>query len=83
MTKPIIYILVKICYKLLYVRMSFKELKVALMKYVRNSLALSDIKVFGHTYMYTCFCGLTHFSPQVFCLAYHKTNVTNLWNKYT
>ena len=46
-TKPIIYVLVKICYKLLYVIQGVENGfgKVA------NFLASADIRVFGRTYL--------------------------------
>ena len=46
MTKPII--VVKICYKLLYVIQVVKKI----FKLISNFLASTDIKVFGHTYLF-------------------------------
>ena len=47
MTKPII--VVKICYKLLYVIQVVKKI------FDTNFLASADIKVFGRTYLQCCF----------------------------
>ena len=63
MTKPII--VVKICYKLLYVIQRFL---------ISNFLASTDIKVFGHTYLFSMLflIGLALFlHPGCFCLGYH------------
>ena len=63
MTKPII--VVKICYKLLYVIEVVKKI---------NFLASTDIKVFGRTYLFAMLLliGLALFlHPGCFCLAYH------------
>ena len=66
MTKPII--VVKICYKLLYVIQVVKRFLIS------NFLASTDIKVFGRTYLFAILLliGLAHFlHPGCFCLAYH------------
>ena len=57
MTKPII--VVKICYKLLYV------IQVVKMIFDNNFLASTDIKVFGRTYLFAMLLliGLTLFKP--------------------
>ena len=69
MTKPII--LVKICYKLLYV---IQVVKKTFDKY--NFLASADIKVFGRTHTYLQYCmlliGLTLFIPRVFLFSYYS-----------
>ena len=61
MTKPII--VVKICYKLLYVIL------------ISNFLASTDIKVFARTYVPICNAASdwsrTFLHPGYFCLAYH------------
>ena len=60
MTKPII--VMKICHKLLYV-----------IQVVNNFLASTDIKDFGHTYLFAILLliGLALFlHPGCFCLAY-------------
>ena len=65
MTKPII--VVKICYKLLYVIQVVKKI-------FDNFLASTDIKVFGRTYLFVMLLliGLTLFLHSgCFCLAYH------------
>ena len=59
MTKPII--VVKICYKLLYVIQVVKKILIS------NFLASTDIKVFGRTCLQCCFCLASHFfTPKVF-----------------
>ena len=61
MTKPII--VVKICYKLLYVIQRFL---------ISNFLASTDIKVFGRTYLFAMLLliGLAlFFTPRVFLLS--------------
>ena len=66
MTKPII--VVKICYKLLYVIQVVKRFLIS------NFLASTDIKVFGRTYLFAMLLliGLALFlHPGYFCLAYH------------
>ena len=66
MTKPII--VVKICYKLLYVIQVVKRFLIS------DILASTDIKVFGHTYLFTMLLliGLAIFLHLgCFCLAYH------------
>ena len=66
MTKPII--VVKICYKLLYVIQVVKRFLIS------NFLASNDIKVFGRTYLFAMLLliGLALFlHPRCFCLAYH------------
>ena len=66
MTKPII--VVKICYKLLYVIQVVKRFLIS------NFLASTDIKVFGRTYLFAMLLliGLALFlHPGCFCLAYH------------
>ena len=66
MTKPII--VVKICYKLLYVIQVVKKILIS------NFLASTDIKVFGRTYLFAMLflIGLALFlHPGCFCLAYH------------
>ena len=66
MTKPII--VVKICYKLLYIIQIVKRFLIS------NFLALTDIKVFGRTYLFVMLLliGLALFlHPGCFCLAYH------------
>ena len=65
MTKPII--VVKICYKLLYVIQVVKKILIS------NFLASTDIKVFGRTYLFAMLLliGLALFlHPGCFCLAY-------------
>ena len=67
MTKPII--IVKICYKLLYVIQVVKKIFDK-----SNFLASTDIKVFGRTYLFAMLLliGLALFlHPGCFCLAYH------------
>ena len=64
MTKPII--VVKICYKLLYVIQVVKRFLIS------NFLASTDIKVFGRTYLFAMLLliGLALFlHPGCFCLA--------------
>ena len=64
MTKPII--VVKICYKLLYIIQGVKKFLIS------NFLASADIKVFGHMYLFTMLLliGLALFlHPGCFCLA--------------
>ena len=66
MTKPII--VVKICYKLLYVIQVVKKILIS------NFLTSTDIKVFGCTYLFAMLLliGLALFlHPGCFCLAYH------------
>ena len=66
MTKPII--VVKMCYKLLYVIQVVKRFLIS------NFLASTDIKVFGRTYLFAMLLliGLALFlHPGCFCLAYH------------
>ena len=66
MTKPII--VVRICYKLLYVIQVVKKI------FGKYFLASTDIKVFGCTYLCTMLLliGLALFlHPGCFCLAYH------------
>ena len=66
MTKPII--VVKICYKLLYV--------IQVVKKISNFLASTDIKVFGLTYLFAMLLliGLALFlHPRCFCLACRLT----------
>ena len=65
MTKPII--VVKICYKLLYVIQAVKGFLIS------DFLASTDIKVFGRTYLFAMLLliGLALFlHPGRFCLAY-------------
>ena len=61
MTKPII--VVKICYKLFYVIQVVKKI------FISNFLTSTDIKVFGHTYLFAMLLliGLAlFFIPRVF-----------------
>ena len=62
-TKPII--VVKICYKLLYVIQVVKKILIS------NFLASTDIKVFGRTCLQCYFWLASHFflHPRCFCLA--------------
>ena len=74
MTKPII--VVKICYKLLYVIQVVKKIFDK-----SNFLASTDIKAFGHTYLFAMLLliGLALFlHPRCFCLAYIY-NVDKYW----
>ena len=67
MTKPII--VMKICYKLLYVIQVVKRFLIS------NFLASTDIKVFGRTYVPIGNAASdwprTFLHPRCFCLAYH------------
>ena len=66
MTKPII--VMKICYKLLYVIQVVKKILIS------KFLASTNIKVFGRTYLFVMLLliGLALFlHPGCFCLAYH------------
>ena len=70
MTKRII--LVKICYKLLYIIQAVKK------KILSNFLASADIKVFGRTYLFTMLLliGLALFLyPGCFCLAFGSITI--------
>ena len=72
MTKPII--VVKICYKLLYVIQEVKRFLIS------NFLASNDIKVFGRTYIFAMLLliGLALFLyPRCFCLALNYTCPSN------
>ena len=79
-TKPII--VVKICYKLLYVIQVVKRFLIS------NFLASTDIKVFGRTYLFAVLLliGLALFlHPGCFCLVLNHMQLNtkftiNLWN---